>query len=78
MKHFNFPALLLTAAVGLLAWGLYDYFSSQPVNHENCGVTVVPQEGSVTIPAFNRSNRVPLRLVNRSGRPVRIVGNNAC
>lgn len=78
MKHFNLGTLLLLVAAGLLTWGAYDYFANQPINHENCGVTISPTDGQIAIPAFTASNRVPLKLINRSGRPIKIVGNNAC
>jgi hypothetical protein len=78
MKHFNLGTLFLAMSAGLLAWGAYDYFANRPINHETCGVTIAPKDGQVSIPAFTATNRVPLKLINRSGRPVKIVGNNAC
>lgn len=78
MKHFNLGTLFLAIAMGLLAWVSYDYFANQPINHENCGVTIAPRDTKVAIRANTVENRVPLKLVNRSGRPIRIVGNNAC
>jgi C4-dicarboxylate transporter len=77
MKSFNFGNLLLAVGLGLLAWAAYDYFAHPIIDASNCGVTVSPASGPVIVTAFAES-RVPLKLVNRSGRPVRIVGNNAC
>jgi hypothetical protein len=77
MKSRNFGTLLLVLGAGLLLWAAYDYFAHPIIDASSCGVTVTPSAEPVSVLAFAK-NRVPLKLVNRSGRPVRIVGNNAC
>lgn len=77
MKSLNTASLLLVVGMGLLGWAAYDHFANPIIDASNCGVTVAPASNPV-IATASATNRVPLKLVNRSGRPIRIVGNNAC
>jgi hypothetical protein len=76
MKHLNLGTVLLVVAAGLLVFAAYDYLANRPITPENCGVTVASKEALVSVPTG--SSKVRLQLTNRSGRPIRIVGNNAC
>lgn len=77
MKSLHFVTLLLVVGFGLLGWAAYDHFANPYINASNCGVTVSPASTPVIATAY-ATNRVPMKLVNRSGRPIRIAGNNAC
>jgi hypothetical protein len=78
MKFFNFSTLLFLAVAGLLAWAAIVFVQNKPLNHEDCGVVVLPNTKTVTLTDVNTELRVKTRLINQSGRPIRIVGNNAC
>ncbi len=77
MKSLNSSTVLIALGMIGLAWAAYQYTANPRINAANCGVTVVPVNTPVTIQS-NTKTRVPMKLLNRFRRPVRIVGTNAC
>lgn len=77
MNSSNFGKILIVIGLVGLGWAGYSIVADSRVTPANCGVTVAPVTTPVIMTAETMA-RVPMKLVNRSGRPIRIVGADAC
>lgn len=67
------PVLIVLIAGGLFAWrGLFLESVSNRFAIEVVDPTILTQA------KIGEVSRIPVRISNRSDRPIRIVGNNAC
>lgn len=78
MKRDFFAKILLLMAVGMIGWGVWGLLADSSGQAVSGLVAVEAADREATIPAFTVANRVPLKLINRSGGVIRIVGNDAC